>query len=134
MVSKWVKFFLEAKEAKVAINLTKALTAAAVGVGDELAERNNRAVLGNVELLDAYRLGAVLLGHAAGIFMPRYGALGETVATAATPLAVKSIARMAKLGTTGRSFTPRSVAGPSVRNWAPSMGGGGAYRPMRVTT
>lgn len=118
------------------INLTKALTAVLVGGVDELIERNDRPIWG-LNALDAYRIGGVILTQGAvAMGPPRFAQTAETLATALTPLAVKSIAKMLMAGGAGgtsRTFVRRSIAtGAAARNWAPASGSG-ALRFMTPT-
>lgn len=121
------------------INLTKAFTAVGVGVIDDVLERNdNKEGRTGIQKRwsDWARIGLVVGGYGVTYFMPRYADIGETVALASTPLLVKTIARevMSDDGGKKKDFTRRSVAGPSMRNWAPTARfSGGAYRSISVT-
>jgi hypothetical protein len=54
-----------------------------------------------------YRVAAVAAGFGLQMFMPKYGAIGETAAISATPLLVKSIAKIAMAPT---AYSPRLAA------------------------
>ena len=123
------------------INLTTIGVAAAVGVVDELLERQDNAKGRKDFARWSYisRLLSVVGGHAVGQFFTQWSSLGETVATASTPLLVKSLATqfmpVTRVGAVRRSvnFIPRHVsapASPESENWAPG-GSRGNYRPLQ---
>ena len=117
----------------MALDLTKAAVAAGVGVADELIERQGFAA-GGLAGEEWFRIVAVLGGHLTGMMMPKWANLGETVATAATPLLVKTVARkiMEGGGAAKEGFRPRDVmAGAAARAWVPTAGAGGSYRPFQ---
>jgi hypothetical protein len=107
------------KGGNMAINTGKLITAAGVGVVDEVLEYwDAHSTPARTESFrtatDIGRLLMVGVGLGAQIFMPRYAALGETLATAATPLLVKSIAKPVKksLKIEEALAVPRRVAPP----------------------
>ncbi len=104
------------------IDMTKSLTSAAVGVLDEVLERNdtkNARVENFKKYADIERLALAAIGYGAQAFMPRYGKIGEALALSATPLFVKTLSHVvAKTTTTSAlqagAFVPRhAVATPA---------------------
>lgn len=104
----------------MAINIMKAVIAGGVGVVDEVAERNDKTA-GRTESFknatDIYRTAAVVIGYGLQVFMPKYASFGDTLATAATPLFVKSLAKPVMGAVSGNSapaaeryFAPRRAA------------------------
>ena len=99
------------------LNVTRIAIAAGVGAVDEMLERNDAKAAreGTKSWAFMYRVAAVAAGFGLQMFMPKYGAIGETAAISATPLLVKSIAKIAMAPTAysprlaARSFTPRGV-------------------------
>jgi len=107
----------------MAIDTTKAIISAGVGIIDEVLERND-ATEGRTESFrtatDIGRLVLAGIGYATQLWMPRYAGVGEALALSATPLLVKSIAKpvMASVGARGasRTFVPRmTVPGRSTK-------------------
>lgn len=99
------------------IDATKAIISAGVGVADEALsywdEKSGR-MASFQNATDIGRLLATMAGYGLQAFMPRQAAFGETLATAATPLLVKSISAVIR-GQIGTSaFRPR-VAMASMR-------------------
>lgn len=87
--------------AKLRINITKMAVAAGVGGLDEFLEMQDASATtprtGFFKTWRDYgRIGMVGIGLAAQAFMPKYAALGETIAVAATPLLMKSIIKMVR--------------------------------------
>lgn len=99
------------------LNVTRIAIAAGVGAVDEMLERSDvkAAREGTKSWAFMYRVAAVAAGFGLQMFMPKYGGIGETAAISATPLLVKSIAKIAMAPTAysprlaARSFAPRSV-------------------------
>ena len=93
----------------------KIVTAIGVGAGDEVAiyfDQKNGWVKPFQNATDLYRVGATLGGYGLQAFMPRYAKLGDTLATASTPLLTKSVISVvrAQMGTTGRFVSKRRVS------------------------
>ena len=114
------------------INTTKALIAVGVGGADEaLAYWDEQA--GRTENFktasDIGRLLAALVGYGLQAFSPRYAAMGETVATASTPLLVKSIVKVVRQNVgTPSAFRPRVGVPRRLGLSAPAGAPGGARR------
>jgi hypothetical protein len=68
-----------------------------------------------------YRVAAVAAGFGLQMFMPKYGGIGETAAISATPLLVKSIAKIAMAPT---AYSPRLAASRSYPAMATARGVG----------
>jgi hypothetical protein len=100
------------------LNVTRIAIAAGIGAVDEMLERNDAKAVreGTKSWAFMYRVAAVAAGFGLQMFMnKRFGAFGETAAISATPLLVKSIAKIAMAPTAysprlaARSFTPRGI-------------------------
>ena len=108
------------------INLTKVGVGIGVGVVDDVLEdqdRQNGRTRPFERWTDWGRLIAVAGGHALGMFMPRQFNLGETIATAATPLATKTVISAVRAGAgggSGSSLFSKRAAGATASNWAPT--------------
>jgi len=101
------------------LNVTRIAIAAGVGAIDEALERNDAKAAreGTKSYSFMYRVAAVAAGFGLQMFMPKYGAFGESAAIAATPLLVKSIAKIAMPA--GTSYSPRQLGArsyPTPRN------------------
>lgn len=100
----------------MAINVQRSLIAAGVGVVDEALEYWDEQPGGTTEAFkskkDLGRLVLAGLGYGLQAFMPAQAQLGETIALAATPLLVKSIAKplraQLKIGVSTMAFRARS--------------------------
>lgn len=97
------------------INATKAIISIGVGVADEALgywdEQSGRAESFK-NAADIGRLLAAMTGYGLQAFSPRHAAIGETIATAATPLLVKSISAVIRrqIGQSAAAFRPRMAA------------------------
>ncbi len=104
----------------MAINVQGLLTGGAVGVADVGLEYwdTKSARTGSFKTAtDLGRLGMVVGGLALAQFMPRYARLGETVAIAAMPLLVKSVAKAVAPSLTSQRYAPmqRHIVTPAQR-------------------
>lgn len=103
------------------MNMIKLGIAIGVGVVDEALEYFDSTAAtprtGHFKTWRDYaRIGMPLGGLALAMWKPgRFGAIGETVATASTPLLVKSIIKMAR----NTAYT-QQVAGPRVQQRIPA--------------
>ena len=115
------------------INTTKVLIAVGVGGADEALgywdEQSGRTESFK-NASDIGRLLAALVGYGAQAFFPRYAAMGETVATASTPLLVKSIVSVVRQNMgQAAAFRPR---GARVRQPVRLLGEGAGAGARRV--
>lgn len=103
----------------MAINMQKSLIAAGVGVVDEVLEYWDEQPGGSQlpfqSKKDLGRLVLAGLGYGLQAFMPAQAQLGETIALAATPLLVKSIAKPLKAAL----LTPRAATAMAFRARSP---------------
>ena len=100
-----------------AIDYSRAAIAVGVGLGDELiTDWDENVTPARTESFrtakDLWRLGASMVGYGLQVFQPRYAKFGDTLATAATPLLVKSVwtavaAARAVEGTGKQRYVPR---------------------------
>ncbi len=91
--------------AKLKLNYAGIVTGVVVGAADEALERMDaKAVPPRTEALKSYRdyfrIGATVLGLAAGFISPKYRAYGDDLAIAALPLLVKSVSKVVMAETT----------------------------------
>lgn len=115
------------------MDLMKVVIAGGVGAGDILLEKwDEKATPPRTKSFqkatDIGRLIAVVGGHALGMLMPKQASLGETIATAATPLLVHSIYDAVQTPTT--AYVPQRR---NVPNRAPLPSPVGSRYPAPTT-
>ena len=104
----------------MAIDMTKTLTSVAVGVVDEVLERNdktNNRIENFKKWSDIGRLGLAAIGYGIQVFMPRYERIGEGLALSSTPLLVKTVSHVVAKPAAAQvgdiAFVPRRQMAPA---------------------